>query len=159
MSDEAAGRVVPHPDLEGQYDHTIDEKGRVSVPAEFRAALGLQEGDEVVVTRHINEQCLRVYRPDAWEAFKARVDAMENTVVATAVRKVVCGSARRMKLDRLGRVSLPVVLRQFAALQADCFVMGQRDCIVIWDQLLWNAKHGPDAFANLDASALSAINL
>jgi MraZ protein len=158
MSDETAGMVVTHPDLEGQHDHTIDDKGRVSIPAEFRAALGLQDGDEVVVTRHLRERCLRVYRPDAWEQFKARIADMPGPAGA-ALRKVVRGSARRMKVDRLGRISLPTALRTYAQLDGKCFVMGQGLCMEVWDEGEWNRAHAPENYGELDEDALSALDM
>ena len=53
--------------VEGQHEHTVDGKGRVSIPSDFRSVLGLEEGAELVVTRHLNERCLLVYWPDAWD--------------------------------------------------------------------------------------------
>ena len=47
--------------LEGQHEHTLDSKGRLSVPADFRLALQLTENDELIVTRHLKERCLLVF--------------------------------------------------------------------------------------------------
>lgn len=158
MSDGALRAELPHPELEGQHDHTVDEKGRVSIPAEFRTVLGLQEGDEVVVTRHLRERCLRIYRLDAWEEFKSRIAEMDGKPGA-ALRKVVRGSARRMKVDRLGRISVPVALRSYAGLVGKCFVMGQGRCMEVWDVEEWNRAHAPEVYTDLDDDALSAIDM
>lgn len=158
MSNETPGVVIALPELEGQHDHTIDDKGRVSIPAEFRALLGLEDGSEVVVTRHLRERCLRVYPVEAWEVFKARIGEMAGPVGA-ALRKVVRGSARRMKVDRLGRISLPTALRTYAQLDGKCFVMGQGACMEVWDEGEWNRAHAPENYAELDVDSLSAIDM
>ena len=138
-------------DLEGQHDHTVDDKGRVSIPAQFRTELGLEDGDELVVTRHLKEDCLLVFRKDAWAAFKAGATRRPGPV-ANAIRRVMKGSARRVKLDRLGRISLPAALRAQARLDSRCFVMGQGSWIEIWNVDLWNACHGPAQYESYDLS-------
>lgn len=139
--------------LEGQHDHTVDEKGRISVPAEFRAALALEEGAELVVTRHLKEHCLRLFTVPAWDDFKRRAAAGDRALNA-AVQRVMVGSARRVKLDRLGRVQVPQVLRQFAQLEGKCFVMGQGRFMELWDTAVWDRTHGPEQYAALDLSTL-----
>lgn len=138
-------------DLEGQHDHAVDEKGRVSVPASFRAALALASGDEVVITRHLKDRCLRVYTEAAWALFKGRVEA-DRTPVGNALRRVVKGSARVARVDRLGRVLLPSALRQFASLDGRCYVVGQGHCMEIWDVAIWEETHHPDRYGELDLS-------
>ena len=79
--------------VEGQHEHTVDSKGRLSLPVEFRVDLGLEEGSELIVTRHLNERCLLVYWPEAWDALKDQIDAAPPRL-ASALRRVVCGAAR-----------------------------------------------------------------
>ena len=82
--------------VEGQHEHTVDSKGRVSLPAEFRSELNLEEGSELIVTRHLNERCLLVYWPEAWTALKEQIDSAP-AKLASALRRVVCGAARRVR--------------------------------------------------------------
>lgn len=141
--------------VEGQHEHTVDGKGRLSIPAEFRAELSLEEGSEVTVTRHLKERCLLVYWPEAWEAFKQRIDSAPPRV-QSALRRVVCGTARRVKIDRLGRIQLPLVLRKYADLDGKCFVNGQGSYLEVWSMGMWDLTHGPEAYADVD---LSEFNL
>ncbi len=141
--------------VEGQHEHTVDGKGRLSIPSEFRAELDLDEGREVMVTRHLKERCLLVYWPEAWAAFKAKVDAAPARV-QSALRRVVCGTARRVKVDRLGRIQIPLVLRKYADLDGKCFVNGQGSYLEIWSMAMWDLTHGPEAYAEFD---LSEFNL
>jgi MraZ protein len=147
----SAGPSIP---VEGLHEHTVDSKGRVSVPAVFRGALGVQEGDELVVTRHLKERCVLVYWPAAWDAMKARADALAAPVRA-AVRRVTVASAHRVKLDRLGRIQVPLVLRKYAELDGKCFVMGQGDRMEVWAPMQWEQTHGPQVYAQLDLSELN----
>lgn len=139
------------PYLEGQHEHTVDGKGRVSIPAEFRGGVGLEEGTELTVTRHLNERCLLVFWPEGWTAFKARIEAAPPRV-ASVMRRVVCGTARRVRLDRLGRIQIPQVLRKYAELDGKCFVMGQGGYMEVWSMSVWDRTHGPEAYADLDLS-------
>lgn len=141
--------------IEGQHEHTVDDKGRLSIPSEFRAELDLEEGSELIVTRHLKERCLLLYWPDAWAAFKQRLDEAPPRVAA-ALRRVVGGTARRVKVDRLGRIQIPQVLRKYAELDGKCFVMGQGSNIEIWSMAMWDLTHGPEVYADLD---LSEFNL
>lgn len=141
--------------IEGQHEHTVDEKGRLSIPSEFRAELVLDEGSELIVTRHLKERCLLLYWPAAWVELKQRIDEAAPPVAA-ALRRVVCGTARRVKVDRLGRIQIPQVLRKYAELDGKCFVMGQGTAIEIWSMAMWDLTHGPEVYADLD---LSEFNL
>jgi len=137
--------------VEGQHEHTVDGKGRVSIPSEFRDALGLAEGSALTVTRHLKERCLLVYWPAAWDVFKTRIEQAPPRV-ASALRRVVCGTARRVKVDRLGRIQLPLVLRKYADLDGKCFVNGQGAYMEIWSMGMWDLTHGPEVYADLDLS-------
>ena len=151
MAEVADGAGSSAPYLEGKHDHTVDDKGRVSIPAEFRNALGLEEGDEVIVTRHLQERCLRLFWPEAWTDYRNQAAAAPKPV-ATAIKRVVGGTARRVRVDRLGRIQIPLVLRRYAELEGKCFVMGQGRSIEIWATDVWDATHGPERYADLDLS-------
>ena len=155
MSQESVEPVVaPALDLEGQHDHTFDDKGRVSIPAEFRATLALDEGAELVVTRHFNQRCLLIFLPEPWTAFKAVIEGAE-PAVRPVLRRVVAGSARRVKVDRLGRIQIPQVLRKFAQLEGKCFVVGQGDRMELWDEAVWNEMFDPDSLQGHDLTGLN----
>ena len=141
--------------VEGQHEHTVDGKGRVSIPSDFRSVLGLEEGAELVVTRHLNERCLLIYWPDAWDALKEQISRAEPRL-ASALRRVVCGAARRVRVDRLGRIQIPQTFRNYAELEGKCFLMGQGALIEIWSMSVWDVTHGPEAYEDYD---LSSFNL
>ena len=141
--------------VEGQHEHTVDGKGRVSIPSDFRVALGLDDGSELIITRHLNERCLLVYWPDAWDTLKEQIEQAPPRL-ASALRRVVCGAARRVRVDRLGRIQVPHTFRNYAELEGKCFLMGQGGLIEIWSMSVWDMTHGPDAYIDYD---LSSFNL
>lgn len=154
MTVDAAETEITAFDLEGQHDHTVDGKGRVSIPAEFRGQLGLTEADELIVTRHVNQRCLLIYPVGAWGGFKAEIEASDQRV-RTTLRRVVVGSARRVRMDRLGRIQLPQVLRRFAQLDGKCFVVGQGQRIEVWDISVWNEMFAPEQLGDVDLTGLN----
>lgn len=135
--------------LEGQHEHTLDSKGRVSIPSDFRTDLEVEENAELIVTRHLKERCLLVFWPAAWEAFKAKI-ASATPSVGSALRRVVCGTARRVRLDKLGRIQVPQVLRKYADLEGKCLVMGQGHLMEIWSLGVWESTHGPEVYEDFD---------
>lgn len=137
--------------LEGQHEHTLDGKGRVSIPSEFRTELEIGENFELVVTRHLKERCLLIFWPEAWLKFKDKI-ALAPPNVASALRRVVCGTARRVKVDKLGRVQVPQVLRKYADLDGKCLVMGQGQLMELWSLGVWEKTHGPDVYESFDLS-------
>ena len=148
---ETEHQVIHGLPVEGQHEHTLDGKGRVSIPAEFRSSLTLSEGSELVVTRHLKERCLLVFWPESWDAFKESV-AQAIPQVSTALSRIVCGSSRRVRIDRLGRIQIPSVLRKYAELDGKCSVLGQRTRLEIWSMAVWDATHGPQQYQEFDLS-------
>jgi MraZ protein len=144
-----SGQAPHRAEVWGTHEHTVDGKGRVSIPSDFRGELNFNEGSELFVTRHLSERCLLVFWPEAWEAFVAGIgERSDSAEIASMVRRVVCGYRRRVKLDRLGRIQLPHEQRKYSELDGKCFVMGQGRHMEIWSMPMWETTHGPDAYAD-----------
>ena len=129
---------------EGQHEHTVDPKGRVSLPVEFRKALNLVEGTELVVTRHLNERGLLVFWKDSWTQFRENL----NGAGKVKIRRVLIGSSRKVRLDALGRIQIPVNLRNYADLSGKCYVMGQSTYIEMWSMAVWDRTHEPEVYVD-----------
>jgi len=142
-----------HDRLTGQHDHSLDEKGRISVPADFRGKLGLVEGAEVVLTRHVSQRCVLIYRPDAFEAVLDRAEQLQ-TPEADLVCEVLSGSARPMRVDKLGRITVPSTIRAHARLVTDCYVIGQDQRIEVWDREHWESVHDAERFQHFNFNRL-----
>ena len=117
----------------GEYNHTIDTKGRVIVPSKFRETLG----DEFVVTKGL-DGCLFVYDNQEWTAFEEKLKALTitNKDARAFVRFFLAGAAG-VEVDKQGRILLPVSLREFAALERDVVLIGVGSRIEIWSRERW----------------------
>lgn len=118
----------------GEYSHTIDAKGRIIVPAKFRESLG----DNFVVTKGL-DNCLFVYTSEDWRKFeeKLRTLPLTNKGARKFTRFFLAGAAE-MEIDKQGRILIPSVLREFAALEKDVVLVGVGSRIEIWDKARWN---------------------
>ena len=118
----------------GEYNHTIDAKGRLIIPAKFRELLGT----EFVLTRGL-DGCLFIYPVDEWKAFEQKLRALPltNKNARTFSRFFVAGAAM-CELDRQGRVLGPQTLREFAGLEKDVVLTGNLDRIEVWSKEKWS---------------------
>ena len=129
----------------GTFEHTIDDKGRVSVPVRFREIVQASNDDRLVITNFIIDsvRCLDVYPFAAWSAleqtllakprFDQRVLRFQNYYFAAAQDCV---------LDKQGRILLPPNLRQYAGLNRDVLFTSALDKFRIWDREQWNQVFG-----------------
>ncbi len=118
----------------GDYQHTLDAKGRVSLPAKFRTAM---PGGLVVVNGF--DHCLYVYPAEEYQRFVARLVSEEDFDPRTRkVRRFFTAGAVDVELDSAGRVSLPPKLREYAGLTKDVAITGNGNRIEIWDAAAWN---------------------
>ena len=117
----------------GEYNHTIDAKGRLIIPAKFREALG----DEFVVTKGMGG-CLFVFDNSEWQAFaeKLRSLPMIDKEVRQFTRFFLAGAAS-VEVDKQGRILIPSVLREFADITKDAVLIGVGSRIEIWSKDRW----------------------
>ena len=131
----------------GEYRHAVDVKGRIAVPARFRAQL---DGG-AVVARWL-DTCLAIFPMAAWEELSAKVGSLPMTDSnARLLQRQLFAGAFETELDRQGRVLVPQGLRTFAGLEDEAMVLGSRDHAEIWAPARWEtyseSLDDPDAFA------------
>ena len=120
----------------GRFEHTIDDKGRITIPAKFRARLA----QGLVVTKGIDE-CLWLYPRDTWEALAERIGALPLTDPrARDFRRQVFGGASDAVPDRQGRVNLPPYLRSYANIDNQAVITGLFDHCEIWNPENWQER-------------------
>lgn len=119
--------------MTGVYQHTIDSKGRLFVPAKIREILG--SAFYVTISA---ETCLTAYSLESWQVFKDRFDALPYTQ-AREIRPLFAQAAR-CELDSQGRILLPQKLRDFAKLGKSVAVVGISKRAEIWDADLWQQQ-------------------
>ena len=121
----------------GEYNHTIDAKGRLIVPSRFREKLG----EEFVVTKGLDD-CLFVYPMDEWahieEAF--RKVPLTNKKARDFVRFFFAGAAS-CEVDKQGRILLPPNLRAYAGLEKEIVSAGVLNRVEIWDKEKWEKSN------------------
>ena len=120
----------------GEFSHSLDEKGRLAVPAKFRARF--KEG--AVVTRWMNE-CLAVFPTSEWESINAEIRKRPRTdrTVQTFVHFLV-GGAHEADLDAQGRIGIPAHLRHYADIGDEVIVLGANDRLELWQPDRWHAR-------------------
>ncbi|MBP9869298.1 division/cell wall cluster transcriptional repressor MraZ [Patescibacteria group bacterium] len=118
----------------GEFHHTLDDKGRMSVPVKFRASLA--EG--AVVTRGL-DRSLFVYPKSVWETLAAKIAALSIGQADTrAFARLMLAGAMDVEVDKSGRIMVPEYLRTYAALTKSVVVTGLYDRLEIWDEAAWN---------------------
>jgi MraZ protein len=117
----------------GEYNHSIDTKGRLIIPSKFRDTLG----DEFVVTKGL-DGCLFVFDQTEWSAFEEKLKSLPitNKEARQFVRFFLAGAAG-MEVDKQGRILLPGVLREFAGITKDVTLIGVGSRIEIWSKERW----------------------
>ena len=123
--------------LLGEYDHTLDDKNRLTLPAKFRAALA----NGVVLTRGL-DTCLEAYPVDDWQQLvESRLAGLNPLSHETRVleRFYYTGAVESVP-DKQGRVMLPSSLLEHAKLDREVVVVGMRDRLEIWDRAAWRAQ-------------------
>jgi len=118
----------------GEYAHTIDAKGRVILPADFRAELG----EHFVVTRGLGGNCLFIYGENEWAELEQKLRRLPMTKPGALrlVRHFFSGG-RTLECDRQGRFLVPGNLRSYAMLEKDVILVGMPDHIEVWNKTEW----------------------
>ncbi|MDF2865453.1 MAG: mraZ protein [Clostridia bacterium] len=134
--------------LLGEYNHNVDEKGRVSVPAKFREDLGAS----FIVTKGL-DNCLFIYSKNEWSTFETKLKdlPLTNPNVRNFIRFFFSG-ATECELDKQGRINIPQNLREYAGLNKDLSIIGVSTRVEIWDREKWNNYTSSD---NMDMNEIA----
>lgn len=119
----------------GEYHHTIDEKGRIIIPAKFREELG----NNFIITRGI-ENCLFVYSEENWAKITDKLNSLPFTKKdARTFNRFFMSGATNVELDKQGRVNISKPLIDYASLLKDCVIIGTGDRLEVWSQESWES--------------------
>ncbi len=117
----------------GEYQHTIDEKRRMSIPAKFREELG----NKGVLTKGL-EGCLFLYPYEEWRQLAERLSQLPvSQADARSFSRIMLAGAMEASIDNLGRILIPDYLREYAGLEKRAVVAGLFSRIEIWDEERW----------------------
>jgi len=117
----------------GQYEHSIDEKGRLIVPAKYRDSLG----EEFIITFGL-DTCLFVYPLSEWKSLSEKIKSFPlGKKDARAFGRILFSRATSCSMDSQGRVSIVKYLKDYAHIQKEIMIIGVMDRIEIWNKDLW----------------------
>lgn len=127
----------------GEYQHTMDNKGRINVPAKFREILGASFVMTKGLVTNGSDGCICIYHKDDWNKIeeKFRGTSMSDKERRRLIRYIFSCTAE-CEPDNLGRVNIPPVLREHAGLKKEVVTIGAYDRVEIWDKERWEAENG-----------------
>lgn len=138
----------------GQFEHSIDEKGRMTIPARFREELG-----EVAYITRAFDQNLTVMPEAVFESLAERVNDLSVTdPEVRMLQNLIFSNALRVEFDRSGRILIPQFLREAAGLRSAAVVVGQGKRFEIWAPELW-AQQVADQNSPAMAQRFKELNL
>ena len=145
----------------GEYEATIDAKGRFLLPGGLKKQMPGEE-NTIVISRGF-EKCLLLYPLKAWEAIEEKIKKLnEFNPKVSQFRTLFVGGASYVDLDTAGRILLPPSLREYAGLGKDILLASDIDKIKIWDSGKYKKlfeEFSSDAFANLASEVTAGFNL
>ena len=123
----------------GEYEHTIDRKGRLIVPAKFRQALKTQEVKSLFLTRGL-DGCLFLFPEAEWRTAESRFKQIPFTKAeGRKFNRLFFSGAVEVVIDRLGRLLIPRTLKEFAQIKQDVVVVGVSNRMEVWAKEKWQA--------------------
>jgi MraZ protein len=132
----------------GEFEHSIDDKSRLAIPARFRAALE----DGLVITRGL-DRCLVIYDSESWRTMAERVRTLNAWQGdARRMQRHFFSGAVPAQADKLGRVVIPQFLRAYAQMDSEVVVVGLADRIEVWSKTEWERER---AQAEQDSAELA----
>lgn len=121
----------------GRYEHTIDGKGRLSIPSKFRDILAEKYSDTLIVTNFDN--CLVAYPREEWEVLERKASALPQLKKEVkAFQRYFISAATECPVDAQGRILLAPTLREYAKLDRDVVIVGMLKKIEIWSKDRWS---------------------
>lgn len=127
----------------GEYQHTLDNKGRIIMPSKFRTGLG----EDFVITKGL-DNCLFVYPKNEWEVIENKLKELPLTNRdARAFVRFFFSGASEVSLDKQGRVLIPANLREHSKLEKDAIVIGVATRLEVWSKDLWENYNEDDSLS------------
>ena len=125
----------------GEYEHAIDRKGRLIIPAKFRQALRDQNVEKLFLTRGL-DGCLFLFAEAEWRSAEARFKQIPFTKSeGRKFNRLFFSGAAEVQPDRLGRVLIPKHLKEFALIKQDVVVIGVSSRVEIWAKEKWRDQY------------------
>ncbi len=134
--------------LFGGYQHNIDKKGRLAIPAKLRDQLG----ESFMLCRGIyGKRCLCVYSLDEWDKLVEKIGNLPNAK-SSIVKRFLYEGAFNVEFDTQGRILIPASLREYASLETEAHIIGMDTNLEIWNTEFWekeNSQYSPESIAEI----------
>jgi MraZ protein len=154
--------ISSNPAFRGNFDHSLDQKGRVSLPSEFRRVLTQRNENSVVLTNYISDgaRCLEGFGVSTWEEFEKNLRAKSRfSAKLQKLENFYLSRAAECPIDSTGRIIIPSHLRTYAGIERDVTFTSSIHGFRIWDTRVWGMifseaesalLNNPDLFADVD---------
>ena len=120
----------------GRHEYTIDDRGRVPIPPDFRANLG----DGPIWLVDGAEECLELYTHAEFERWSEQIDRIPASEDGRRIRRAFYSSSHRLALDKAGRVLIPLEVREEAGLSGPVVLVGRGNVLELWAKSVWEAE-------------------
>ena len=140
----------------GRFEHTIDPKGRVSIPAKFRELLSEKYDDRIIITNF--DRCLVAYPYEEWRSVEEKIGSLSMVKKEVkAFQRFFISGAAECPIDKLGRVLIPPTLRAYALLEKDVVFAGMGKMFELWSRERWieEIKRAEENFEGMRESLAS----
>jgi MraZ protein len=123
--------------LTGEFRCSLDEKGRLLIPARMRTEV---TGNEIILTRGV-ENCLWLFPPEEWKTFSENLIGSTSLFQEKArlIQRRMIAPAQETEIDKAGRIVIPQTLREYAGLSKDCLILGLKKYIEIWAEAAYQS--------------------
>ncbi|MFH1503907.1 MAG: division/cell wall cluster transcriptional repressor MraZ [Candidatus Omnitrophota bacterium] len=122
----------------GEYNHTLDNKDRLILPAKFREKIKTLKQKKFFITRGL-DGCLALYSQDSWLSLEEKLKSLSFTKQQSRFfNRLYFSGASEADIDSQGRIILPGYLKEFAQINREVMIVGVADRIEIWDKNLWD---------------------
>jgi len=119
----------------------LDTKGRMAIPAKYRARLQEEVNNQLVVTIDTEDACLLLYPITAWKVIEQKIELLPSfNQVTRRIQRLLIGHATEVEVDGNGRILLPSLLRDYAGLDKKIVLIGQGKKFEIWAEDKWTAS-------------------
>ena len=136
--------------MTGTYEHSIDAKGRLFIPAKLREELGVTFYLAMGV-----DECLAIYPQETWNRFTEKFASLPMS--QSAAMRPLFANASKCELDSQGRIVIPQKLRKYAGLEKDAVIIGVNDRAEIWSAETWNAREVEEMTPEKMKACLAAL--
>ena len=136
--------------MTGTYEHSIDAKGRLVIPAKLREELGVTFYLAMGV-----DECLAIYPQETWNRVTEKFASLPMS--QSAAMRPLFANASKCELDSQGRIVIPQKLRQYAGLEKDAVIIGVNDRAEIWSAETWNAREEEEMTPEKMKACLAAL--